>query len=107
MTPLNRTPALIERRRIRAGSVHFAVSDDWLQGRTCHGGVISTLAVVAMRDVAGAAWPAESSLRGLQTCFVAPVSSGEVQIGVQLLRQGRNVRQVQTQVRQAVRWLQH
>jgi acyl-CoA thioesterase len=100
MTLLHRASLLIERRRIRAGSVHFPVSDDWLQGRTCYGGLISTLAVVAMRDVASAAWPAETSLRGLQTCFVAPVSPGEVQIDVQLLRQGRNVCQVQTQVRQ-------
>ena len=100
MPTLNSIASLIERRRIAASTVHFPVSDDWLQGRTCYGGLISTLAVRAMRDVAGTTWPAEASLRSLQTCFVAPVSPGEVRIDVQLLRQGRNVCQVQTQVRQ-------
>ncbi len=92
--------SLIERRRLDGGNVYFPVGDDWQQGRTCYGGLISTLAVVAMRDIAGAAWPAEASLRGLQTCFVAPVAPGEVQIGVTLLRQGRNVCQVQAQALQ-------
>ena len=92
--------SLIERRRIADGAVHFRLSDDWQQGRTCYGGLISTLAVVAMRDIVGSAWPAEASLRGLQTCFVAPVAPGEVQIAVQLLRQGRNVIQVQAQALQ-------
>ena len=100
MVTLNPLPALIARRRIGTDAVHFPVTDDWQQGRTCYGGLISTLAVVAMRDLAGHAWPAEASLRGLQTCFVAPVVPGEVEIGVQLLRQGRNVCQVQAQVRQ-------
>lgn len=100
MAPLNSVASLIEGRRIAAGAVHFPVTEDWQQGRTCFGGLISTLAVVAMRDIAGAAWPADAGLRGLQTCFVGPVSPGEVQIGVQLLRQGRNVCQVQAQALQ-------
>jgi acyl-CoA thioesterase len=100
MVTLNPLPALIARRRIGTDAVHFPVTEDWQQGRTCYGGLISTLAVVAMRDLAGHAWPAEASLRGLQTCFVAPVVPGEVEIGVQLLRQGRNVCQVQAQARQ-------
>jgi len=100
MANLNPLPTLIERRRIGAEAVHFPLTEDWQQGRTCYGGLISTLAVVAMRDLAGHAWPAEASLRGLQTCFVAPVVPGEVEIGVQLLRQGRNVCQVQAQARQ-------
>ncbi|HRH89344.1 MAG TPA: thioesterase family protein, partial [Rubrivivax sp.] len=91
----NSIGSLIERRRIAVQAVHFPVTADWQQGRTCYGGLISTLGVVAMRDIAGHAWPAEASLRGLQTCFVGPVSAGEVEIGVQLLRQGRNVCQVQ------------
>ncbi len=100
MVSLTPVASLIERRRIVGGAVHFPLSGDWQQGRTCYGGLISTLAVVAMRDVAGSAWPAEASLRGLQTCFIAPVEPGEVQIDVQLLRQGRNVCQVQAQALQ-------
>ena len=96
-TPLHE---LIARRRVGTDTVSFSVTEDWQQGRTCFGGLISTLAVQAMRDVAGHAWPAEAGLRGQQTCFVAPVLPGEVQIGVQLLRQGRNVCQVQAQALQ-------
>jgi len=100
MVALNPVVSLIERRRIAGGAVHFPVTEDWAQGRTCYGGLISTLAVAAMRDLAGHAWPAEAGLRGLQTCFVGPVVPGEVEIGVQLLRQGRNVCQVQAQALQ-------
>ena len=100
MTPLITLPELLQRRRVGSDTVHFEVADDWLQGRTCYGGLISMLGVVAMRDLAGHAFSAEASLRGLQTCFIAPVSPGEVEIGVQLLRQGRNVCQVQAQARQ-------
>ena len=100
MDALHTVGSLVERRRIAAASVHFPVSDDWQQGRTCYGGLIAMLGVVAMRDIAGHAWPAEAGLRGLQTCFVGPVSAGEVEIGVQLLRQGRNVCHVQAQALQ-------
>lgn len=100
MAPMNTVGSLIERRRIATQAVHFPISEDWQQGRTCYGGLVATLGVAAMRDIAGAAWPAETSLRGLQTCFVGPVSAGEVEIGVQLLRQGRHVCQVQAQALQ-------
>ena len=100
MPRLNPLPELIARRRVGSNLVSFTVTEDWQQGRTCYGGLISTLAVQAMRDLAGSAWPADAGLRGLQTCFVAPVSPGDVQIGVQLLRQGRNVCQVQAQALQ-------
>ena len=100
MSQLIALPELLQRRRIGADTVDFDVADDWLQGRTCYGGLISMLGVVAMRDLAGHAFSAEASLRGLQTCFIAPVSPGQVEVGVQLLRQGRNVCQVQAQARQ-------
>lgn len=100
MPHLNPLPELIACRRVGSDLVSFTVTEDWQQGRTCYGGLVSTLAVQAMRDLAGSAWPADTGLRGLQTCFVAPVSPGEVQIGVQLLRQGRNVCQVQAQALQ-------
>jgi acyl-CoA thioesterase len=100
MTALNRFSSLAAGRRSVDGAVRFHVSDDWLQGRTCYGGLIAALAVLAMRDRAGAAWPAGTGLRALQTCFVAPVSPGEVDISATVLRQGRNVCQVQAQVQQ-------
>jgi acyl-CoA thioesterase len=100
MAMLNRFSDLAAQRH-RAGTVtSFTVGEDWLQGRTCYGGLIAALAVVAMRDHAGAAWPASVGLRALQTCFVAPVRPGRVDIGVTVLRQGRHVCQVQAQVAQ-------
>jgi acyl-CoA thioesterase len=97
---LNSFSSLAAQRRTSPGSTRFVVSDDWLQGRTCYGGLVSALAVVALRDHAGASWPAGVGLRSLQTCFVGPVSPGALDIGVTLLRQGRNLCQVQAQVLQ-------
>lgn len=91
---------LSRRERTEAGSQHrvrFDVSPDWQQGRTTFGGVLSALAVQAMRDVCGSDWP----LRALQTNFVGPVSPGRFDVEVVLLRQGKNIRQVQARVLQA------
>jgi len=91
---------LSRRERVEAGPqpcVRFDVSADWQQGRTTFGGVLSALAVQAMRDVCGSDWP----LRALQTNFVGPVSPGRFDIEVLLLRQGKNIRQVQARVTQA------
>jgi acyl-CoA thioesterase len=100
MPELNRFSALIAQRRTLDAATRFIVTDDWLQGRTCYGGLIAALAVVAMRERAGAAWPAGVGLRALQSCFVGPVSPGAVDIRTTVLRQGRNVCQVQAQVLQ-------
>jgi len=81
--------------RVRDGSmVSFSITDDWTQGRTVFGGLISALGLQAMRDVAGSGWP----LRALQTNFIAPVEPGTVRFVVQLLRQGKNVRQVECRI---------
>jgi acyl-CoA thioesterase len=100
MTALNRFSTLAAQRQTIDAATRFNVTDDWLQGRTCYGGLIAALAVLAMRDCAGAAWPAGVGLRALQTCFVGPVSPGAVDIRAAVLRQGRNVCQVQTHVLQ-------
>jgi acyl-CoA thioesterase len=90
-TPLH---TVIEGRTPLAGRVRFSVDESWGQGRTIFGGMLSALAVQAMRDVCGSEWP----LRALQTSFVAPVSPGVVEVEVILLRQGKNVRQVKANV---------
>lgn len=93
--------AELNRRRVRgsgSGTIEFEITDDWLQGRTAFGGLTSAIAVQAMRDVAGARWATDVTLRALQTSFVAPVGAGPVQVAVTLLREGRNVRQVQAHV---------
>jgi len=93
---------LIAARRALPGghAVGFEISDDWLQGRTTFGGLLSALAVQAMRDIAGVAWDPGVSLRALQTSFVAPVAAGATTVEVRVLREGRNVRQVQAQLLQ-------
>lgn len=98
LTPLS--TLLAQRRRMADGTLGFDVPEDWLQGRTSFGGLVSVLAVNAMREVAAAAWPKEVGLRALQTNFIAPVEGGPVDVEVQVLREGRNVRQVQSRLMQ-------
>ncbi|HET7793340.1 MAG TPA: thioesterase family protein [Rhizobacter sp.] len=97
-TPLSTLLAARSRHENRVG---FNVPEDWLQGRTSFGGLISVIAVQAMRDVAGANWAADVHLRALQTSFIGPVAQGPVDVAVTLLREGKNVRQVQALVQQA------
>ncbi|AWI54079.1 thioesterase family protein [Aquabacterium olei] len=95
--PLQTLPELLATRTPGEVRVRFHVGADWGQGRTTFGGLLSLLAVQAMRDVCGTDWP----LRALQTSFVGPVVPGPVDIEVHLLRQGKNVRQVQARLLQA------
>lgn len=85
---------LLARRQREDARVRFTVGEDWQQGRTLFGGLLSALAVQAMRDVCGANWP----LRALQTSFVGPVMAGTFEVEVTLLRQGKHVRQVQGRI---------
>lgn len=87
---------LSTRERSSDTTVSFTVGEDWGQGRTLFGGLLSALSVAAMRDVCGDQWP----LRALQTSFVGPVAFGRFDVNVHLLRQGKHVRQVQAQVTQ-------
>lgn len=91
---------LIDQRRSSVDSLRYAIGDDWLQGRTCFGGLVSALAAHAMREKAGVNWPAPVSLLALQTSFVAPVGPGDIDVSVNVLRQGKNVCQVLAHVRQ-------
>lgn len=87
---------LLQRREQDGQRVRFAVPPDWLQGRTTFGGLLSLLAVQAMRDVCGQDWP----LRALQTNFVGPIGVGHFHADITLLRQGKSIRQVQCRVTQ-------
>lgn len=91
---------LLAARTVSGSRVQARITEDWLQGRTTFGGLIAVLGVQAMRDIAGPAWPADVSLRALQTNFVGPVGVGQVDVDVTLLREGKNVRQVQATVSQ-------
>src|SRR5688500_4610750 len=98
LTPLS--TLLAARRRADDGALRFDIPEDWLQGRTSFGGLVSVLAVQSMRDVAAGAWPQDVGLRALQTNFIAPVEGGPVDVEVQVLREGRSVRQVQARLMQ-------
>ena len=87
-------------RAANGAVVVFDIPADWQQGRTTFGGLIATVAVQAMRDVAGADWSPAVRLRALQTSFIGPVDQGPVEVVVQVLREGKNVRQVQALVQQ-------
>lgn len=89
--------SLLAARTVQDHRVTFRATEDWQQGRTIFGGLLSALSVQAMRDVCGADWP----LRALQTNFVGPVSLEPFQVEITLLRQGKNVRQVKATVTQA------
>jgi len=102
MSDLTPFAALLAARTREPGgaSVTFTIPEDWQQGRTTFGGLIATLAVQAMRDVAGGAWDAGVKLRALQVSFIGPVAQGPIQVRVQVLREGKSVRQVQALVEQ-------
>jgi acyl-CoA thioesterase len=100
MTALTPLSTLLATRVVDSNCVQFTIPEDWQQGRTTFGGLIAVLAVQAMRDIAGRSWPAGVHLRALQTSFIGPVGKGLVQVTVQLLREGKHVRQVQAMVRQ-------
>lgn len=65
--------------------------DGWLQGRTMYGGASAFLAYAAVRK----AMPDLPPLRGAQIGFIAPVGV-DIDIAVSVLREGRSVTQVQT-----------
>lgn len=65
--------------------------DGWLQGRTMYGGASSYLAQAAARK----AMPELPPLRSAQIGFIAPVGQ-DVSISVSVLREGRSVSQIQT-----------
>lgn len=96
-SPITPLAQVLDHRQSVGQGVSFRITEDWLQGRTMFGGVLSVMAVQAMRDICGSDWP----LRALQTNFVGPVSPGLVHVDVTLLRQGKNIRQVKAQILQA------
>ncbi|NCQ35313.1 thioesterase family protein, partial [bacterium] len=65
-------------------------ADEWMQGRTLYGGASALVAYTA----AVRAFPDLPPLRSAQVAFVAPVGA-QVTPQAKLIRQGRNVTQVQ------------
>lgn len=67
------------------------ITDDWLQGRVCFGGLQAAIAAVAMRAAVGDALP----LRALQVTFVASVDPGDARADARVVRRGRAVTHAQ------------
>ena len=75
---------------------HGRLTEDWQQGRTGFGGLLSALAVTALRQEI----KSERPLRTLMTAFIGPVGAGDFSIGCQELRSGRSVTWAQAQIKQ-------
>ena len=75
------------------GPVHLPQAQEWMQGRTLFGGASALIAYThAQRSV-----PDLPPLRAAQIGFVAPVG-GDLDLQSSIVRQGRNVTQVRTEV---------
>lgn len=76
------------------GPAHLTNAQDWMQGRTLYGGASALVAyTMAVR-----AFPGLSPLRAGQVAFVAPVGE-EIELTAEIIRQGRNVTQVRSEIR--------
>lgn len=85
---------LIEPVRAGGGAVTLPVVERWSQGRTLYGGASTLVAYTA----ATRTFPDLPPLRAAQVGFIAPVGS-EVELSSTIIRQGRNVTQVQSEIR--------
>ncbi|MFN4021182.1 MAG: acyl-CoA thioesterase domain-containing protein, partial [Erythrobacter sp.] len=77
----------------RTGLICLPTAHDWMQGRTLYGGASTLLAYTA----AIRAFPDLPPLRAGQVAFVAPVGE-TVEFRIELVRQGRNVAQVRSEI---------
>ncbi|MEZ5681652.1 MAG: thioesterase family protein [Erythrobacter sp.] len=75
------------------GATRFDNLDNWLQGRTTYGGASALIAYTAARR----AFTDLPPLRAGQIAFVAPMGP-EVELRREIVRQGRNVAQVRSEI---------
>jgi acyl-CoA thioesterase len=76
------------------GPARLAHAQDWMQGRTLYGGASALVAyTMAVR-----AFPGLPPLRAGQVAIVAPVGE-EIELTAEIIRQGRNVTQVRSEIR--------
>jgi len=75
------------------GAWAATIPDNWAQGRTSFGGLLTALAVRAMRGLVPSA-----PLRVVQTTFIAPVPAGTVRIEAKLLRSGKSASHVEARL---------
>ncbi|WP_128891036.1 acyl-CoA thioesterase II [Erythrobacter sp. HKB08] len=85
---------LIEPIDAKLGAIRLANAQDWMQGRTLYGGASALVAYTA----AIRAFPDLPPFRAAQVGFVAPVGE-DVELSAEIVRQGRNVAQVRSEIR--------
>ncbi len=88
----------VERDPATPGRYRAKIGDDWNAAYSPFGGLLSALALRAMQRALGAA---PHALRTATTIFSSPVSSGELEIDVQVLRAGRGMSQLSATLRNA------
>ena len=74
----------------------ISIPPSWHQGRTSYGGLSSVLAYQAAKLAAGDLPPLQSA----QIAFVGPLA-GDVEVGAQILRRGKNTAFIQVEVKGA------
>jgi acyl-CoA thioesterase len=85
--------SLIDPVSPEGGPANLAQAEAWMQGRTLYGGASALVAYTA----AIRAFPELPPLRAAQIGFVAPVG-GEIELRREIVRQGRNVAQVRSEI---------
>lgn len=81
---------------ISEGVFSARISDDWAQGRASFGGLLSGVALRALRtQVAG-----DRRLRSVLVDFIAPAGPGALQVEARVLREGRALTQAEARVSQ-------
>ena len=86
--------SLLEPITGKPGPIHLSSASDWMQGRTLYGGASALVAFT----MAQRAFPDLPPLRAAQVGFVAPVGE-EIELTAEIVRQGRNVTQVRSEIR--------
>jgi acyl-CoA thioesterase len=76
------------------GARRLTNADEWMQGRTLYGGASALIALT----MAKRAFQDLPPLRAGQIGFVAPVGE-EIELSAEMVRQGRNVTQVRSEIR--------
>lgn len=86
--------SLLEPITGQPGPIRLGDAQDWMQGRTLYGGASALVAFT----MAKRAFPELPALRSAQVGFVAPVGE-EIELSAEVVRQGRNVTQVRSEIR--------
>lgn len=86
--------SLLEPVTGKPGPARLTHAEEWMQGRTLYGGASALVAFT----MAQRAFPDLPPLRAAQIGFVAPVGE-EIVLAAEIVRQGRNVTQVRSEIR--------